>query len=250
MLIHPMSLSSARFTYVTADHHLWPGEIPDSLLHFCDQLKAGDAWWILGDFFEVWLENHWSMRKDYQSLLDLLKNLSKRNVEINLLVGNRDFVAGSILEQAAGLKVFHGAWVFETGSGKQMMVHGDELLPSDHSYQSFKAFIRNPLVLNMLKCLPMFLLHKLAGKTRQHSQDKINQISYDKFKMDCQLIRKACEENEVMKCWAGHLHVAQKQTFSLGLQSLEVEILPQSTTKELHALVFSANADPEPCVWR
>lgn len=249
MEVHRISLSSIGVTYVTADHHLWPGEIPDSLVTFCDHLNAGDSWWILGDFFEVWLENHWGMRKDYKTLLELLKSLTDRKVEINLLVGNRDFVAGLRLEKCTGIRVFEGAWVFESAMGRQMMIHGDELLPSDVSYQKFKSIIRNSLILNALKCLPMGLLLKLAGKTRERSQDKIGRIAYDKFKMDCQLIQKACEDNEIMKCWAGHLHIAQKQTFLLAERSLEVEILPQSTERELHALVFKANAKPEYRVW-
>jgi UDP-2,3-diacylglucosamine pyrophosphatase LpxH len=147
------------------------------------------------------------------------------------------------------MEIFEGAWVFETGRGQQMMIHGDELLPSDFSYQKFKATIRNPLLLGVLKCLPMSMLLKLSGKTRSVSREKIAKISYDKFKMDCELIQKACEDNKIVKCWAGHLHVAQKQTFKLESRNLEVEILPQSTAQEFHALAWRGDSEPEYLVW-
>jgi len=249
MKLTTTQLSSNGATYFSADHHLWPGELPASLIRFCDHLKTGDAWWILGDFFEVWLENHWCERPDYKEVLTLIKALTQMGVEVRLLVGNRDFAAGKKLISACGIKVHQGALLFEAFGQKHMVIHGDELLPSDRSYQQFKKVVRNPLLKATLKTLPMPWLTHLAGKTRSHSRMKLDMIPGDRFKLDCSLIRKVCEANHIDKCWAGHLHFAQSETFQLKNKPMVVEILPHSTTEHLNALVWRDSSPPEYRVW-
>lgn len=238
-----LNLTLKGTTYFTADHHLWPEELPKSLVHFSEELKKGDAWWILGDFFEVWVENHWKVRPGYEDLLGLIEKLTIRGVEVCLLVGNRDFSAGKKLKEATGIKVYEGGLRFEAMGETHLVIHGDELLPDDRSYQKFKGVIRNPVLLFLLRCLPMSWLLKLAGETRKQSKNKLQNISTNKFEMKPDLIEDICKKENISKCWAGHLHLKQKKTFILPPKKLEVEVLSESNKDELHALCWSNQQD-------
>jgi len=249
MNVHQVNLSSKGTTYFTADHHLWPEELPESLVHFSEELKEGDAWWILGDFFEVWVENHWSVRPGYEDLLTLIKKLTNRGVEVYLLVGNRDFSAGKRLKKATGMKVFNGGMSFEVKGETHLVIHGDELLPDDTSYQKFKGVIRNPVILFLLRCFPMSWLLKLAGETRRQSKSKLENISMTKFEMKPDLIEDICQKLNISKCWAGHLHLKQEKTFILSSKKLEVEVLSESNKEELHALSWSSKQTPSYKSW-
>lgn len=69
-----------------------------------------------------------------------------------------------------------------------LLIHGDELCIDDVSYQRYKKWIRNPLILSLLKKLPksyrLKLVHKIKDKSQQSTTRKIadvNEAYVDRF---------------------------------------------------------------------
>ncbi len=200
---HRLALPGRAF--LSGDYHLLPGEPAEALARFLELLERGDAAIFLGDLFEVWYENRGGHVSGYEPMLALLENAKKRGVDLHLVAGNRDFLAGDQLRRAAGMTV-HPCPLLLEGRRPLLVVHGDELLPDDRSYQRYKAIARNPFMLFLLRNAPLFMLDRLARGARQASRAKIAKLPAQHFTPTLEPLLPLLKGCGAELAVAGHLH--------------------------------------------
>jgi UDP-2,3-diacylglucosamine hydrolase len=104
---------------------------------FCHSLPKGGELYILGDFFDFWMEYSSVVRADFVNIYSILLNTLKRGVKIFFVRGNHDFFRGKFL-QNLGIKVFDSNISFDHGGKKVFCMHGDGLTGAlKHSIMKF-----------------------------------------------------------------------------------------------------------------
>lgn len=130
---------------------------------------------IVGDFFDFWIEYTHAIRPDYFHVLYELKRLNKQGVEIHYLAGNHDFALGSFLTETIGISVHPTGCQSIRLQGKNIYIsHGDGLMPSDHGYRILKKILRNPLCQKIYKMLHPNWGIPLAEVFSRTSRDQIS----------------------------------------------------------------------------
>lgn len=222
--------------FFSADFHLMPEDSLNTLRSFLSRIQSGEHCFFLGDFFEVWYECRNQVPKGYYTLLNLLKGAVDRGVVLHLLKGNRDFLAGSTLMYMTGMHVYEGPLVLEQKGQKIVLMHGDELLPDDVSYQKYKRIIRSAPVLALAKILPEHWVQKVAGNIRQKSKVKLSALPANTFEPKLDLVEDYFKKANVVHGIAGHLH--KKLSLVNKDESICVQVLNQSTPKTIHYRCF------------
>lgn len=129
--------------------------------------------YILGDWFNAWLGD--DVHDDWiEKIVYHLQQFNQAGHEIYFLVGNRDFALGQVFLNRFNAKLLEDITVIQIANKAIRLEHGDALCTDDVDYQRFKKIIRSPLVLNILKRLPLSIRQKLANGFRNKSK-KANQ---------------------------------------------------------------------------
>jgi len=163
--------------YFLSDAHLGSRAIEDGAAHqqkVVDLLgkmgKDATAIYLLGDIFDFWYEYIWpdKSKEQYRPMLDCLKHLTSRGIEIHYFIGNHDIWTWGWLQKQTGV-IIHKEPLSATICGKRVyLAHGDGLVPQ--AYMSLKldkkmqkkirAFIRlrkffhNPVPQFLFRLLP------------------------------------------------------------------------------------------------
>jgi UDP-2,3-diacylglucosamine hydrolase len=115
--------------------------IIDSFEAFCSSLKDGSHLYILGDFFDFWIEHKYTVRADFIEIYSILTNVRKRGIEISMIRGNHDFIRGSFFKKN-GIGIFDDKIEFEVNKKKVCCLHGDGI-SGDFTYGFMKSIFRN-----------------------------------------------------------------------------------------------------------
>ena len=99
-----------------------------------------DALYILGDLFEYWIGDD---SKQHENVIEALKKLTDRHIQVFLIHGNRDFLMGSDFEKKTGAVLLDDPKLVEIYGKKVLLGHGDNLCTDDIEYQSFREKIRS-----------------------------------------------------------------------------------------------------------
>ncbi len=130
---------------------------------------------IVGDFFDFWIEYTHAIRPDYFHVLYELRRLKKQGVEIHYLAGNHDFAIGEFLSETIGIFVHPTGCHHIRLQGKQVHVcHGDGLMPSDRGYRVLKKILRNRLCQRIYKMLHPNWGIPIAERFSRTSRDQIS----------------------------------------------------------------------------
>jgi UDP-2,3-diacylglucosamine hydrolase len=183
----------------------------------------------MGDLFEVWYENHWGAHPPYSKLFSLLGSLRKKLRSTHLIIGNREVLAGPVLEQKSGLTLHWGPLLLSAPSGNLLLMHGDELLPQDRSYQNFRQILRSPFTKFIIRLLPGPIIKALCGSARNRSRSKTpTQITH------LPTVSAIWHHVKHIKPWshhllAGHFHKPISCEEKAGDQQLQISILSETT---------------------
>ena len=155
-----------------SDLHL-EEERPDITRAFLDLLagraRSASALYILGDFFEAWIGDD-AMTPFQRSICQALRELSDSGTAIFLMHGNRDFMLGKAFCKQAGCTLLKDPSVVQFYGEPVLLMHGDSLCTRDVGYMKLRRILRNPIVLFILRHLPLRTRHKLARKLRSESK--------------------------------------------------------------------------------
>jgi UDP-2,3-diacylglucosamine hydrolase len=115
--------------------------------------ESADFLFILGDFFDFWIEYNYAIRPDYFPILHELKRLAESGTQIHYLAGNHDFALGTFLQKHIGITIHPGHVSTTIGGRKLHLFHGDGTLRSDHGYRLLRSVLRNPVNQKLFKLL-------------------------------------------------------------------------------------------------
>ena len=234
-----MTLKAQDIVHICADLHLFPTDNIDGLRIWGQDFQKGQHVVILGDLFESWIENYWSWDCRYGEVLSLFKEWNHLGIHLHLIMGNRDILAGRQLCQQTGLILHPGPLLLESAGHKLWLVHGDELLPDDISYQRFKLWVRHPVSRFLLHSLPLEILKKCAGQAREKSIKKTSQMSEGQFKINARLLMALMHQECCFDILAGHLHKNMEFTQNHEGKSVRIRILQQSHGDYVYPLIWS-----------
>ncbi|MCJ8315301.1 MAG: UDP-2,3-diacylglucosamine diphosphatase, partial [Saccharospirillaceae bacterium] len=94
---------------------------------------------------------------------------------IYFIAGNRDFTLGQTFAKKSHLTILNEPYTLIIENKKILLMHGDLLCTDDISYLKFRKIIRNPILLFILKKLPLKTRLKLAFSLRNSSSKHMHQ---------------------------------------------------------------------------
>ena len=158
--------------YIIADLHLSPDtkELNQSFFNFCHNLIEGDVLYILGDFFDYFIEPD-----PNNSLHPLLKQhflaLKNRGIKVWFMHGNRDFLLTKKMASFFEFNLTKDNEVINSAGRRILLMHGDELCTAHKSYTHFR-FISRCRLLQMLffSCTSYNYRQHIARNMRQNSR--------------------------------------------------------------------------------
>ena len=225
--------------HICADLHLLPNDPIKGLKLWGQSFKSGDQVVILGDLFEAWIENYWAWDGRYAEVLKLFRQWNNRGCQVHLIMGNRDVLVGKQLVQQTGMRIHNEPLLLKTTDSKLMLIHGDELLPDDLSYQRFKYWVRQPISRFLLHCLPLGILQKCVGQVRQESIKKISRMSENFLKINVRMLLPLLRNEDCSQILGGHLHKNIEYIDNLGDREIRVRILQQSHGDKIYSLLYA-----------
>ena len=197
-----------------ADLHL-SEQHPRLTRGFLDLLRAHQdeptALYILGDWFNVWLDDR-DASPWLEPIITALQAFTQADNQVYFLAGNRDFVLGQGFLNRFGGQLLQEPHFMNWQGLRLRLEHGDSLCTDDVSYQRFKKIIRNPLVLGVLKSLPFALKQKLGSFFRSKSREHQSQNHYQPIDVNMAEVQRQMQGVDVLI--HGHTHRPEVQALS------------------------------------
>ncbi|HTQ35750.1 MAG TPA: UDP-2,3-diacylglucosamine diphosphatase [Steroidobacteraceae bacterium] len=163
-------MARGRILFIS-DLHL-DASMPASIDGFIAFLRAeaagSDALYILGDLFETWIgdDDDEPARARARAAL---RELTAAGVPCFIQHGNRDFLLGPDFMAASGCRLLPDPSVLEAGGRRFVLSHGDTLCTADRGYQRFRRVVRNALLQQGWRALPLSLRRRFASLARSRS---------------------------------------------------------------------------------
>ena len=202
-----------------SDLHLTP-ERPAIARAFCqfmsDRAPEAEALYILGDFFEYWVGDD-AMEPFHHDIAAQLKAYTDTGKSLYLMPGNRDFAIGKVFLQAAGAQWLNDPTLIELNGERVLLMHGDLLCTGDEQYLKYRKRIRHPLVLSILRKLPLTYRQKLAQKIRSNSKKAKTGKSLKIMDVTPSEVIRVMEQYQVRTLIHGHTHRPQVHTINSSL---------------------------------
>ncbi len=102
-----------------------------------------ESLYILGDLFEYWLGDD-AVTPEHQTVLTALHQLTKKNTQLYIMHGNRDFLMGHHFETQTGCQLINDPALIDLYGTPTLLMHGDTLCSDDKEYQQFRNIVRHP----------------------------------------------------------------------------------------------------------
>ncbi|MEQ8764041.1 MAG: UDP-2,3-diacylglucosamine diphosphatase [Planctomycetota bacterium] len=221
--------NSERSDFFISDLHLdeKPDHARDLFFAFLERMRPRmRALYVLGDFFEYWLNDRHGRLDGYAPVVGALRQLSRSGVEVTFLHGNRDFMLGRKFAKDIGGHVHEDPWPVELGDKKVLLTHGDLLCTRDVSYQKARRVLRFPLVRALLRCIPIRLGRKIASEMRRVSRRENTRKARDPAIMDTvpsEILRRFEDGADVIV--HGHVHRLRAQRWPCQGRDCELYVL-------------------------
>ena len=207
------------------------------------------ALYILGDFFEVWIGDD-AMTPFQRSIAQALSDVAATGTQIYLMHGNRDFLIGEDFCELASCQLLKDPSIVQLAGEPVLLMHGDSLCTSDKSYIRLRRVLRNPLILFVLRNLPLRTRQRLAGDLRQKSKSSTRMKASAITDVNHEEVTKVMTQHKVRTLIHGHTHrpavhqlADDKRRIVLGdwdTQGWFIKATAQ--TVELQALPFPSSA--------
>jgi UDP-2,3-diacylglucosamine hydrolase len=181
-------------------------DITGAFLAFLQQqAKQAQALYILGDFFEVWIGDD-AMTPFQRSIAEALSAVAASGTQIYLMHGNRDFLIGDDFCQLADCTLLKDPSLVQLAGEPVLLMHGDSLCTSDRSYIRLRRVLRNPLILFILRNLPLHKRQRLAGDLRQKSKTSTRMKASDITDVNAEEVTRVMARYKVRTLIHGHTH--------------------------------------------
>jgi UDP-2,3-diacylglucosamine hydrolase len=181
-------------------------DITRAFLFFLQRRAArADALYILGDFFEAWIGDD-AMTPFQQRIAQALRQLSEGGTRIFLMHGNRDFMLGKDFCREAGCTLLADPSLVDLHGERVLLMHGDSLCTRDVAYMRLRRWLRNPLVLLILRHLPLGTRNMLGRKLRKESRMQTRQKAAEIVDVTPEAVPELMAAHKVRTLIHGHTH--------------------------------------------
>ena len=152
----------------------------DGELRKIDDGKGVDALMIVGDFFDVWINNY-SVPLRYRPVMSRLEALFQRNVPIHFFEGNHDFFMGRLFKRLTGAYVYPDGADFSIQGLRLFITHGDQVNKHNRGARLLRWILRCPvirLVTFIAPSKPVELIGTIMGKMSRREHDEAMSLEY------------------------------------------------------------------------
>ena len=190
-------------------------DIADQFLRFMetDALHA-DALYILGDLFESWVGDD-DPNEHYAWIKQALKKLTRKNVPVFFMHGNRDFMIGERFAEETGVRILSDPEVIDLHGDRVLISHGDAYCTDDHEYQAVRKMTRDPAWQAMMLQKSLEERLAFAAQARQASMARGGAIDEEITDVNQGAIEEALRQAGVVIMLHGHTHRPAVHEFSL-----------------------------------
>ncbi len=181
-------------------------DITGAFLAFLQQhAKQAQTLYILGDFFEVWIGDD-AISPFQRAIAQALSAVAASGTQIYLMHGNRDFLIGNAFCKLADCQLLADPSLIKLAGESVLLMHGDSLCTSDKSYIRLRRVLRNPLILFILRNLPLRTRQRLAGDLRAKSKTSTRMKASDITDVNPEEVARVMAQHKVRTLIHGHTH--------------------------------------------
>jgi UDP-2,3-diacylglucosamine hydrolase len=181
-------------------------DIADQFLRFLEtEALNADALYILGDLFESWVGDD-DPNEHYTWIKQALKKLTRKNIPVYFMHGNRDFMIGDGFAEETGVTLLPDPYIADIQGGKVLLSHGDAYCTDDVEYQAIRKMTRDPQWQAMMRQKPLEERLAFAAHARAASKAHGGAISDDITDVNAGAIDVALREAGVNIMLHGHTH--------------------------------------------
>jgi UDP-2,3-diacylglucosamine hydrolase len=153
------------------------------LLEFLAGLPGNtDTLFIMGDLFEFWIGYREVPFTHYFPVLELLRQLRDKGVEIVYFEGNHDFHMGPFFVETLRARVFRGPAEFDLDGKKVYLCHGDQIITADYGYRLLRFLFHNRLTRAIIPlvppAVPIYIADRLGRKSKESHRQHQHKWDY------------------------------------------------------------------------
>lgn len=163
-----------------------------------------DALYILGDFFDYWIGDD-----DNNAFITDIKNTFIRFTQkkpLYFIRGNHDFGLGNVFAKETGIRYLKDCSILKTDNNAILLSHGDVFCTLDIGHMRLKRIIQNPLVMFLLRQIPLSWRYKLKEKLESGSNAAYDPSKQYIYKVVDSSVGKIAKKHEANIVIHGHTH--------------------------------------------
>jgi len=180
-------------------------QIEAALGRLLSEASLPDSLVILGDFFEAWVGDD-----DDSPLADRLRELlystSRRDCEVLISRGNRDFMLGQRFADDVGASLLNDETALEVAGKPAVLLHGDTLCTDDIEYQQFRSMVHDPAWQDEMMAKGLEERRELARQLRALSIDAASNKPEDIMDVNPGAVDALMAQSQVKLLIHGHTH--------------------------------------------
>lgn len=173
-----------------------------------------DALYILGDFFDYWLGDD-----DKTSFILEIEETFRQftcTTPIFFIHGNHDFGVSKRFAGRTGIIILKDCSTINVGGNKILLSHGDVFCTLDKSYQRFKKIIRNPILMAIMRKVPLQWRYKLKNSLEHESSKQFNTKPNETYLVVDETIASIANKHQANVVIHGHTHRPGHYTIKNG----------------------------------
>ena len=180
------------------------------------QRTSADAVFVLGDLFEVWVgDDALAVQDSFEQLCVQVLRVASQRLDIFILHGNRDFLMGHTLMQAASATLIPDPTVLSFAGQRWLLTHGDALCLADTAYLAFREQVRGAAWQSDFLSKPLAERQALARQMRQQSETR-KQTTYEYADVDTDAALQWLQKSNAATMIHGHTHRPNHHTLDVG----------------------------------
>jgi UDP-2,3-diacylglucosamine hydrolase len=191
-----------------------------------EKARAAQTLYILGDFFEYWIGDD-DLAEPFNAVIaGLLKDLTRRGVQVRLMHGNRDFLIGEGFCAATGTQLLQDPVVENVEGEKTLLVHGDTLCTDDVEYQAWRRKARDPAFQAEFLAKPLAERRRAIVQMREKSKQMVQEKTAEIMDVNDEAVRQAMRRHGVRRLIHGHTHRPGRHALEVDGERCERWVLP------------------------
>lgn len=162
--------------------------------------------YLLGDIFEYWAGDDDINDPFNRKVVDALRALTDKGVELYWIAGNRDFLAGEGFARASGATQLPDPYVADIAKQRVLLLHGDAQCTDDKDYIAFRSQVRHPQWQQAFLAKPLAERKAIIEGMREGSRDAQRAKSMEIMDVNPNAIEALYASHQVSTMIHGHTH--------------------------------------------